>query len=112
MNMSGSHDQLKFALIGRSLKHSFSAKYFEKKFSELGLDHNYSLLEFEKVSDISRELLMRFKGLNVTIPYKEEIIHLLDDLPLVISHTLYFHSNNFILLLSTIPLLVPGPTLW
>lgn len=72
-----------FGLIGKSLKHSFSGSYFEKKFSELGLsDHRYSNFELADISGI-RELLATTKdlgGLNVTIPYKESVMPYLDDL--------------------------------
>ncbi|MBL7933584.1 MAG: shikimate dehydrogenase [Bacteroidia bacterium] len=74
---------IEFGLIGKSLKHSFSKTYFEKKFKELGLV-NYAYLNFELPSIIDFEKLISehssLKGLNVTIPYKELIIPFLDDL--------------------------------
>jgi len=69
----------KFGLIGRSLKHSFSKIYFEEKFKREGLDCSYELFELQDVSGIrgfiSRNNLV---GLNVTIPYKQDVMPFLD----------------------------------
>ena len=71
----------KYGLIGRSISFSFSPGYFTSKFAELGLeDHLYSIYDLESISDFP-ELLMKeteLCGLNVTIPYKEEILPYLD----------------------------------
>lgn len=72
-----------FGLIGKTLKHSFSKNYFEKKFQELHLnDHAYSTFEIERISDFKTRIasVENLKGLNVTIPYKESIIPFLDEL--------------------------------
>lgn len=67
-----------FGLIGGSLSHSFSGKYFNDKFSRGGLEnlYRYELFELSSISEfpalISRNRHLR--GLNVTIPYKETII--------------------------------------
>ncbi len=73
--------QLKFGLIGRNIDYSFSRNYFSEKFE---INHftnceykNYDLKnikEFPELIAESKGLL----GLNVTIPYKEEIIPYLD----------------------------------
>ncbi len=72
-----------YGIIGKKLSHSFSKSYFEKKFKELGLeDHNYSNFEIADISEFP-DLLKKnreLKGLNVTNPYKEEIIPFLDEL--------------------------------
>ena len=72
----------KFGLIGSSLKHSFSIKYFKNKFREEKiLNSEYNNYELDKASDI-RSLIKEEKdicGLNVTIPFKEQIIKYLDD---------------------------------
>ena len=70
----------KFGLIGRSLKHSFSKNYFEKKFVELKLkNHTYDLIEKENLINIKSFLIENnYSGLNITIPYKKEIISQLD----------------------------------
>lgn len=65
-----------FGLLGRSLAHSFSQTYFSQKFDRLGLDDcRYELFELAEASDLV-PLLTRhpeLAGLNVTIPYKEQI---------------------------------------
>jgi shikimate dehydrogenase len=72
-----------YGLIGRTLKHSFSKTYFEKKFAQLGLtDHAYLNFELEKIEEV-KELIAKhpnLKGFNITIPYKESIIPFLDEL--------------------------------
>ena len=73
----------KFGLIGFPLKHSFSKKYFAAKFEKEGLIGNqYDLYEIEDVSRIKEVLDENpdLVGLNVTIPYKEQVIPYLDDL--------------------------------
>lgn len=74
---------MKFGLIGQKLSHSFSKQYFTQKFSELNLPFHYDNLEFEtfdKLKNHFPEILKNYDGLNVTIPYKEDIINLLDEI--------------------------------
>ena len=73
----------KFGLIGYPLGHSFSKKYFTEKFVVQHINdcsyENYpikSLSEFAKLISSDTELY----GLNVTIPYKSEIITFLDSI--------------------------------
>lgn len=72
----------KFGLIGKSLSHSFSSSYFENKFSTNNLlDCSYQNFELENIDNIRSFVLEnQLQGLNVTIPYKEEIIKHLDSL--------------------------------
>ncbi len=69
-----------FGLLGRSLAHSFSKKYFEAKFiSENITDAQYHLFEKDSLEGIAHWIKeKKIRGLNVTIPYKEEILPLLD----------------------------------
>jgi shikimate dehydrogenase len=71
-----------YGLIGRSLDHSFSKDYFDKKFAENNIDAEYRNFEFEKIEDVRQnlEIIENLSGLNVTIPYKQEIIPYLDDI--------------------------------
>jgi shikimate dehydrogenase len=72
-----------YGLIGEKLSHSFSKKYFEQKFtSESITDCEYKLYETSDLKDLITELRSEtsLKGLNVTIPYKREIIPFLDEL--------------------------------
>jgi shikimate dehydrogenase len=73
----------KFGLIGYPLGHSFSKKYFTEKFLKEHISdcsyENYplkSLDEFHELISSDRELC----GLNVTIPYKSEILRFLDNI--------------------------------
>lgn len=69
-----------YGLIGYPLGHSFSKKYFTEKFEREGLYNcvyeNYPIISIEKLRGIL-ELNPGLKGLNVTIPYKEQVISLL-----------------------------------
>jgi len=76
-----------YGLIGKSLSHSFSAKYFNEKFRKEGItDCHYELFELEDIADI-HQLLQKnpnLQGFNVTIPYKEAILPYLDELDVVV----------------------------
>lgn len=74
--------KLKFGLVGRNISYSFSRGYFADKFEKESLRHsyvNFDLQSIEELDDIIRNT-PNLKGLNVTIPYKEEVIPILDDL--------------------------------
>ena len=68
-----------FGLIGKNIDYSFSRSYFSKKFKKLQLSNyeyvNFDLKSIEKISTINFNDVC---GFNVTIPYKTEIIKLLD----------------------------------
>jgi shikimate dehydrogenase len=70
-----------FGLLGKNISYSFSRGYFAKKFEVLDLKkHEYKNFDIQDIADfpsiIKKELFL--KGMNVTIPYKEEIIQHLD----------------------------------
>ncbi len=72
----------KFGLIGQNISYSFSGKYFTEKFRQLGLDnYSYKIFDFNDLSSL-RQFCEKEKlsGFNVTIPFKEKIIPLLDSL--------------------------------
>ena len=75
--------QLKFGLIGRNISYSFSKKYFNEKF-EIGHFDNceYKNYDIESIKEFPKIIteIKGLRGLNVTIPYKEEIIPYLDKL--------------------------------
>lgn len=71
----------KFGLIGYPLSHSFSKKYFTNKFEKEGVqDAQYELFPIQSVQELPGLLKNNpeLKGLNVTIPYKEQVIPFLD----------------------------------
>ncbi len=72
-----------FGLIGKTLKHSFSQKYFEEKFRrEQITDASYSLFELTDIKQLTEFIRQhpQLVGFNVTIPYKQQIIPYLDEL--------------------------------
>ncbi len=71
-----------YGIIGFPLTHSFSPDYFNKKFAAEGIDAVYSPFAISSIEEFSALLTSHpgIKGLSVTIPYKETIIPLLDEL--------------------------------
>ena len=71
-----------YGLVGKNISYSFSKGYFTKKFEKLGLtDHAYNNFDLKNLSEFKNIFSQpNIKGLNVTIPYKEEILPFLDDL--------------------------------
>lgn len=74
-------DNKLFGLLGRDIGYSFSRDYFSKKFTAENLQHKYVNFDLENLSTF-KGLLKRkdISGMNVTIPYKQEIIPFLDEL--------------------------------
>ena len=71
-----------YGLIGYPLKHSFSMSYFNDKFAAEGIDAEYVNFEIPSIREFKSILKNHpdLKGLNVTIPYKEQVIPFLDQL--------------------------------
>ncbi|HTJ48406.1 MAG TPA: shikimate dehydrogenase [Cyclobacteriaceae bacterium] len=71
-----------FGLIGQTVSHSFSKSYFDEKFFREGFrDYRYELFPLTSIKEIEK-LIAETKGLsglNVTIPYKEQIINYLNE---------------------------------
>lgn len=71
-----------FGLIGSTVSHSFSKSYFDEKFFREGLrDHRYELFPLGKIQDIQTLIKENegLYGLNVTLPYKEQVLKYLDE---------------------------------
>ncbi|RYZ98657.1 MAG: shikimate dehydrogenase [Sphingobacteriaceae bacterium] len=71
----------KFGLIGYPLSHSFSKKYFAEKFEKEGItDAVYELYPIEDIKDFNKFLHTNpdLCGINVTIPYKVDVIKHID----------------------------------
>ena len=66
---------MKYGLIGEKLGHSFS-----KEVHAALADYEYELLEIPADDLASFMLKKEFKGINVTIPYKESVIPFLDEI--------------------------------
>ena len=68
----------KYGLLGHPLGHSFSRKFHNERFSRLGIDAEYVNFDLENISlfptVLANEPLLC--GLNVTIPYKQQVMQL------------------------------------
>jgi shikimate dehydrogenase len=69
----------KYALIGKTLGHSFSKAFFTDYFHRNSINASYSNLELSDTAEFLNHK-NEFDGFNVTIPYKETIIPFLDKL--------------------------------
>lgn len=70
-----------YALIGEKLGHSLSVPIHQAMFARLGLDADYTLVEIprdERFAEAVRSLMQRVDGFNITIPYKQDVMPLLD----------------------------------
>jgi shikimate dehydrogenase len=69
-----------YGLIGFPLGHSFSKRYFTEKFDHEGITAQYDLYPLSKIEDFeSLKGNDQLCGINVTIPYKEQIFKYLDE---------------------------------
>jgi len=68
-----------FGIIGKKLSHSYSAILFEEKF---GASYPFKLIELDKINDLNQFIHnnLSLLGFSVTIPYKKEIIPLLNEM--------------------------------
>tara|TARA_E500000178_G_scaffold466_1_gene542 strand:+ start:5309 stop:6058 length:750 start_codon:yes stop_codon:yes gene_type:complete len=73
----------RFGLIGRNIDYSFSRSYFTHKFNSSEILSNCEYINFDIKTIYNVETVFDQKnlfGLNVTIPYKQDIINYLDGL--------------------------------
>lgn len=70
-----------YGLIGYPLVHSFSKTYFNQKFESENINARYVNFEIQEVDELMEVVSENENlcGLNVTIPYKEQVIPYLDD---------------------------------
>ena len=71
-----------YGLIGYPLTHSFSQNYFNQKFRNENIDAEYVNFEIPDIGDLMEVIREHpnLHGLNVTIPYKEQVIPYLDEI--------------------------------
>lgn len=72
-----------FGLLGFPLGHSFSARYFAEKFAREGISAEYLNFECTSLADFRSRIEGEYphlRGFNVTIPHKQAIMPLLDEL--------------------------------
>jgi Shikimate 5-dehydrogenase len=74
---------IKLGLVGEKLSHSLSPQIHGELMMQRGIQGTYELLEFSRetfVRDFSELKHSGYRGVNVTIPYKESVIPLLDSI--------------------------------
>ena len=71
-----------YGLLGYPLGHSFSRNYFNNKFEAEDIDAEYINFEIPDINMLMEVIseYYNLNGLNVTIPYKEQVIPFLDEL--------------------------------
>lgn len=72
----------KYGLLGHPLGHSFSKKFHNERFAEMGIDAVYENFDLENINDILDIIknTPELKGFNVTIPYKQDVMQFLSEL--------------------------------
>jgi shikimate dehydrogenase len=96
--------KVNFGLVGKDISYSFSKDYFKKKFEALGLsNHAYNNFDLQSISEFPTifKNTSNIQGINVTIPYKEEVIQFLDDIDVAAKkigavNTIKFSKNGMI----------------
>ncbi|MFV0565252.1 MAG: shikimate dehydrogenase family protein [Flavobacteriaceae bacterium] len=71
----------KLGLLGRNISYSFSRTYFKQKFENEGIPHiTYQNFDIPAITDFPSIIKSteNLKGLNVTIPYKQDVMPYLD----------------------------------
>jgi shikimate dehydrogenase len=74
---------LKLGLVGEKLSHSLSPQIHREIMSKHEVDGTYELLEFSRetfAEEFNNLKKSGYRGVNVTIPYKETVLPLLDDI--------------------------------
>ncbi|HXK18870.1 MAG TPA: hypothetical protein VNG33_13760, partial [Polyangiaceae bacterium] len=73
---------MKFALVGHPVAHSLSPAIHQAAYRELGLSHEYALIDAATEADVERVVLAlrsgELAGANVTIPWKRRAFALSD----------------------------------
>ena len=71
-----------YGLIGEKLGHSLSRPIHEAIFREMGIDADYRIIEIPKGDFAPRtmELFAALDGFNITIPYKQDVMPLLQEI--------------------------------
>lgn len=71
-----------YALVGKNISYSFSRKYFTQKFQKENISAQYVNFDIPRIEKLPELIISEpaLCGLNITIPYKEQIIPLLHSL--------------------------------
>lgn len=78
---------MKLGLVGKNISYSFSRGYFKEKFETLALaNHSYENFDLSTIEEFSEVIKLRtsgLKGVNVTIPYKQDVQPFLTEIDIV-----------------------------
>ncbi|MBR1804711.1 MAG: shikimate dehydrogenase [Muribaculaceae bacterium] len=80
--MASFNDKIIYGLVGFPLAHSFSRDYFNQKFASEGINAEYLNFEIDDINHLM-EIVSEYPtlgGLNVTAPYKEQVIPFLTEM--------------------------------
>ena len=70
-----------YGLIGKNIDYSFSKNFFSKKFKNENINCKYLNFDIQNISDFKSVISDKnINGLNVTIPYKEDVIKYIDEI--------------------------------
>lgn len=71
-----------YGLVGHPLGHSFSKRFFTEKFANEGIDAQYLNFDLPSIEEFPHlpEQYPNLAGMNVTIPYKQQVMQFLDTL--------------------------------
>ncbi len=77
-----------YGLIGFPLTHSFSMNYFNNMFESENIDAEYVNFEIPEIGDLMEVISENpnLSGLNVTIPYKEQVIPYMSEMDTEAAH--------------------------
>lgn len=72
----------RYGLIGHPVSHSFSQRYFTEKFQRENISARYELFDMPDINGLRALVAAHegLRGLNVTIPHKQAVMPLLDEL--------------------------------
>ena len=70
-----------YGLVGHPLGHSYSPRFFRDKFRAEGIDADYLNFDIDDIRQLPMLVAAHplLRGLNVTIPYKEKVMDMLDE---------------------------------
>lgn len=70
-----------YGLLGRNIEYSFSRKYFNDRFENEKIDAHYKNFDLQHIDELKQVLKAeKIDGMNVTIPYKLDVMPFLDRL--------------------------------
>jgi len=70
-----------YGLIGKNIDYSFSKNFFSKKFRKENINSKYLNFDIQNISEFKSVISDKnISGLNVTIPYKEDVIKYIDEI--------------------------------